>query len=60
MQNQDYYEPKPVRKLEDGTRVLEGCVYKDCDFEGDIEVEEGKTATTCPECDRVLTIPAAE
>jgi len=60
MQNQDYFEPKPVRKLDDGSRVMEGCPFKDCDYEDDIEVEEGKTTTTCPECDRVLTIPAAE
>jgi len=60
MQNQDYFEPKPVRKLEDGTRVMEGCPFVDCSRTEDIEVEEGKTTTTCPDCNRVLTIPAAE
>jgi len=60
MQNQDYFEPKPVRKREDGSRVLEGCPYKDCDREEDIAIEQGKSTTTCPDCNRVLTVPAAE
>jgi len=60
MQNQDYFEPKPVRKLEDGTRVMEGCPFVDCDNTDDIPVEPGESRTTCPECNRVLTIPAAE
>jgi len=40
----------PVKEKEDGTLVVEGCIYPDCDFEGDIEVEDG--VATCPKCHR--------
>jgi len=59
-QGQSLYEPKPIRKKDDGTRVIEGCVWRDCDHGEDIRVEPGKSSVTCPECNRIIQIPAAE